>query len=156
MTKIKRDTPITLEIECIKCDQIKSIPQAFIHRTNVCIDCRNKIQRGYQEKYRMLKKGREGRGIGGRIEYPLGNWLNQKHKFNTLKRELESIDDRGEWQTVIKSRLDALMQNSEVYNWILNHKSDIVEYGEGKNVPKNSRRGPQTMKLIPDTRDAEL
>lgn len=157
MTKKKRDTPILLEIQCIKCNEIKPIPQVFTHKTRICEVCRNKAQKILQAKYRMERRlGRESKGAGGRVCYPLGDWKSAKIKFKTLQRELQSIEDRLHWKSLIKTRLEELMTNKPLYEWILNHVSDSPSPMIKSKKAKKHKPGPNKLNEYPDTRNEEL
>mgnify|MGYP003347066483 CR=1 FL=1 len=151
MSKTKREVPVILELECIRCGETKGILQKFTHRTNVCEECRNKLQKIFQRKYKEQR--REGHE-GGRKEYPLGDWKSQKQKFNTLKRELSHINDRSEWIDVIRKRLDALGENAELYKWIIKHQSQhpVPIAGGAPTIPRE-RRGPKSKGDLPNTKD---
>ena len=152
MNKTKRDVPVILELQCIRCEKIKGIKQYFTHRTNICEKCRNEGQKAYQQKYRDERRERHE---GGRKEYPLGGmWKSQKQKFNTLRKELSNIIDRSEWREVIRKRLDALGENPELYKWIIKHQSENpVPIVGGAQKEKRDRRGPKGKNEYPSTKD---
>ena len=113
---------VTLLIKCIKCDKEKQIEQKFSYKTKVCRECRNEQQRELQKRYRNTK-GYEHKS--GRRMYPLeGKWTHINSKFRELQKELDKINDKKEWRKVISDRLDAVLNNAELYDWIISHKSN--------------------------------
>ncbi len=54
---------------CIKCGEVKDIPQKHKHATNTCVECQREASKHYQREASI----REGKRIGfiGRVPYPL-------------------------------------------------------------------------------------
>jgi hypothetical protein len=129
----------TLELTCVKCDEVKIIPQKLKHRTNVCLDC----QRAQQRSYARLEAERDGRrpGVMGRLPYPLGDWDYYQQKFYARRSIMSKIEDREEWIKEIKKNLKETVENEELMAWINSHKDD--------DKPKKQTK---INKQFPDTR----
>lgn len=119
--KPKKEYPI-LEIECLKCEEVKPIPQKLAHRTNVCLDCQRKQQREYA-RMEAEKDGRRA-GVMGRLPYPLGEYKYYQQKFYELRSKMGKISNREEWIEQIKINLQKTEANEELMAWINSHKDD--------------------------------
>ena len=117
---------VILELTCIKCGQIKPIPQKYSHRTNVCIQCRNEQQKGYNYQHRKYNKNPYTiEGVAGRQPYPLDpQWKHLNQRFRVMQRELLEIKYREDWRKLISQRLDDVLNNDRLYHWIIAHKSN--------------------------------
>lgn len=111
-----------LEIKCLKCEEVKPIPQKLKHRTNVCLDC----QRAKQREYNKIEAERDGRraGLMGRLPYPLGKYDYYQQKFYERKKIMDSIKDRDEWIQQIRFFLEETENDEELMIWINSHKDD--------------------------------
>lgn len=127
--KVTKEYPI-LELKCLKCDEVKPIPQKVKFRTNICLDC----QRAQQRQYQREEAEREGRraGIMGRFPYPLGKYEYYQQKFYERRKIMNSINDREEWIEQIKRNLKETVEDKELMIWINSHKDDEVQKKQKK------------------------
>lgn len=130
---------------CIKCGEIKDIPQRHKHSTNICKDCQNEASRRYQKEEAI----REGRRVGlmGRLPYPLeGKWSYPSQKFNSIRKNLDKFIKREDWIKQMKSNLEETFNNKEVMDWINAHKDEAPL----KRQKKIERDYPDTTKMTWD------
>ena len=119
-------THTNLRIEsrtCIKCGEVKDIPQRHKHATNTCVDC----QRIASREYQRLEAIREGRRVGqtGRVPYPLTDeYKTPNDKFRKIAKYIFKLKDRDEWIAALRNNLDNAFNNTEVMNWINAHNED--------------------------------
>jgi phage FluMu protein Com len=128
--KVTKDY-VTLELKCVKCDEIKQIPQKQKHATNVCLDC----QRARQREYAKIEAEKEGRraGVMGRFPYPLeGKWSYPNQKFNAMAKIMGHITDRDEWIAQIRINYYETINNPLVMEWINAHKGDDDRPAKGQ------------------------
>lgn len=134
-----------LQLECLRCKEVKAIPQKLKCRTNVCIDCQREQSREYSAKKALAKGQRIGEQ--GRYPYPLQEWGYMNQKFNTLAREMKATKSREEALELIRRNLERVLENKEVMEWIWMHdKFERNEEIEAK------RRVKENKKRLIDTR----
>ena len=108
--------------KCIKCGEVKDIPQKHKHATNTCMDCQREASRHYQ-KLEAIRKGQRI-GVMGRFPYPGGFDGAARNKFYRLKSELLKCKDRKEWLPIIIRNLDNALNDVDVMNWIHSTKDE--------------------------------
>jgi hypothetical protein len=118
-------THTNLRIEsrtCIKCGEVKDIPQRHKYANNTCVDC----QRIASREYQRLEAIRKGQRVGmiGRKPYPGGFEVTARNKFYGLKAELEKCKSREEWLPLIIRNLNTALNDKEIMEWIKTEKED--------------------------------
>jgi hypothetical protein len=109
--------------ECIKCGEVKDIPQRHKHATNTCVDCQRIASRKYQKESAI----RDGKRIGqtGRVPYPLTDeFKTPNEKFRKTARYIFKLKDRDEWIAALRNNLDKTFSDKEVMDWINAHNGD--------------------------------
>lgn len=126
---------------CVHCGEEKEIKQRFrAYANNICLECERKRSKEYQ-RLKSIKEGRRV-GITGRVPYPLEpEWKHMNDKFRAMAIETIKIKEREEWILELRKRLEIVLHNKEVMDWINGHRDD--------DKPKAQKR---INKEYPDTR----
>ena len=106
---------------CIKCGEVKDIPQKHKHATNTCVECQREASKHYQREASI----REGKRIGfiGRVPYPLSEGHSTTgNYFKSLASKTFKCKTRDEWRELMRNRL--LNLSEDVLKWINAHDGD--------------------------------
>ena len=145
MKKNKREWPM-LEIECIKCNVVKPIPQRNKHRNSICNQCAALASKEYSRK-KAIEAGKRI-GQAGRYPYPLGEWEYINQKFYAIQNEFKKCDSRDEWQELIRRNLEKALEDKELMDWIWMHDN-----AERQEEAERKRRVKKGIKENFDTRN---
>ena len=95
----------------------------------LCRNCHNK-------KAAAVQRNRKEMGMGGWVAkepYPMSE-AEKKKKFDRLKSKLNKIYDRKEWQKFLSDKLDEIMSDIKLMNWVMDRRDG--ESRKEKNVMK--------------------